>query len=147
MGRWLRVLPGPLPATVMLLPLLFAGGVGAAIALIVGLMEPGRSATLRWASVSASVITLAWVAAAGIGVLALWVSVLAEDAAALRRPPLRWWLVAGLGLGLLAAGWWLWTMGASNHDYDLRTWIVWLVMLAGPLVLGSYYLVSLLRHP
>ena len=36
-------------------------------------------------------------------------------------------------------------MGAGRRDYDARAWIVWLVMLAGPVVLGSYYVVALLR--
>jgi hypothetical protein len=145
MGRWLRVLLGPLPATVLLLPLLFAGGLGSALAVVAGLMEPGRSAGERWTGVSAPGLMLAWVGAAGVGVLALWVAVLAEDPATLRQSSLRWWLVAGLGLGLLAAMWWLRIMGAGDHRYDARTWILWLVMLAGPVVLGSYYLVALLR--
>src|SRR6185436_2578954 len=51
-GRWIRVLLGPLPATVLLLPLLFAGGAGAAIAFVAGLVEPGRSLAERWASAS-----------------------------------------------------------------------------------------------
>ena len=36
-------------------------------------------------------------------------------------------------------------MGTGNHDYDSRTWLVWLAMLAGPLGFGSYYLVYLVR--
>ena len=123
MGRWLRVLLGPLPATLLLLPLLFAGGLGAALGLITWLVEPGRSAA----------------------VLALWVAVLADPPATLRQAPLRWWLAGGQAIGILAAGWWLWTMGTGNHDYDPRTWLVWLAMLAGPLVFGSYYLVYLVR--
>ena len=145
MGRWLRVLLGPLPATLLLLPLLFAGGLGAALALITWLVEPGRSAAERWAGLIAPSLTLAWVAAAGAGVLALWVAVLADPPATLRQTPLRWWLAGGLAIGILAAGWWLWTMGTGNHDYDPRTWLVWLAMLAGPLVFGSYYLAYLVR--
>jgi len=34
MGYWLRVILGPLPATVLLIPLLFAGELGSAIALV-----------------------------------------------------------------------------------------------------------------
>jgi hypothetical protein len=47
---------------------------------------------------------------------------------------------------LLAAGRWLWTLVAGGHRYDAVTWVVWLVLLVGPLVLGSYYLVQLLRR-
>jgi hypothetical protein len=144
-GRWVRVLLGPLPATVLLLPLLFAGGLGAAIGVLTALVESGRSAAERWATVTSTGVVLAWVAAAGVGVLALWIVVLAEPPAALRRAPARWWLVVGL-LGLMAASRWLWTMAAGGYSYGTQTWAVWLVLLLGPLALGSYYLALLLRR-
>jgi hypothetical protein len=145
-GRWVRVLLGPLPATVLLLPLLFAGGLGAGIALLAALVELGGSAGERWATVTSTGMVLAWVAAAAVGVLALWVVVLEEPAAALKQAPARRWLTAGLLIGLLAAGRWLWAMAAGGHSYGTLTWAVWLVLLAGPCVLGSYYLVLLLRR-
>lgn len=46
---------------------------------------------------------------------------------------------------LLPFLWWLWTMVASRHEHGPLTWAVWLALLAGPLVLGSYYLVCLVR--
>jgi hypothetical protein len=58
--HWVRVLLGPLPATVLLLPLLFAGGLGAAIALAAGLVEPDRSLADRWATVTASGMSPSW---------------------------------------------------------------------------------------
>ena len=69
-----------------------------------GLVEPGRSAAERWASVTSTGMVLAWIAAAAVGVLALWVVVLAEPPAALRQAPARWWLGAGLLVRLLAGG-------------------------------------------
>jgi hypothetical protein len=145
MGRWLRVLLGPLPATVLLLPLLFAGGLGAGLAMVTLLVEPGRSIAERWASLRAPVLMVAWVAAAAVGVLALWLVVLEEGPATVRHGSTRWWLAGGLALGLLAAGRWLWVMGVGGHRYDWPTWGVWLALLAGPLVLGSYYLIQLMR--
>ena len=146
MGRWVRVLLGPLPATLLLLPVLFAGGLGAGIALVAGLVAPGRTAAERWAAVSASGPILAWIAGAGMGVLALWVVVLAESPAVLRRMPARWWLAAGLLLGGLAAARWLWVLAMGGHSYGALTWAVWVVLLVGPLVLGSYYLAVLLSQ-
>ena len=146
MGRWVRVLLGPVPATVLLLPLLLAGGLGAAIGLVAGLVEPGRSAAERWATVTTTGTVLAWVAAAAAGVVALWVVVLAEPRAGLSQVRLRWLLVAGLVLGLVAASRWLWTMAGGGHSYGPLTWAVWLGLLVGPLVLGIYYLVLLLRQ-
>lgn len=146
MGRWVRVLLGPLPATAILLPLLFAGGLGTAIAVLAWLVEPGRSTAQWWDTVSSTGLLLAWMAAAGLGVMALWVAVLAESPEALRESPARWRLVAGLLLGLVAAGRWLWTMAAGRHSYDTATWAVWLVLLVGPVVLGTYYLVVFARR-
>jgi hypothetical protein len=81
-----------------------------------------------------------------VGVLALWVVVLAEPAAALRQAPTRWWLAAGLLVGLVAGGRALWALAAGGHSYGTLTWVVWLVLLVGPVVLGSYYLVLLVRR-
>ena len=144
-ARWALAAIGPLPATVLVLPLLFAAGTGVVFALAAALGEPSGSAAGRWTAVTTSARWLAWIAAADAGVLALWVLALAESPAALRRSRSRWWLVAGLVLGLLAAGRWLVVMGTSAHSYGPSTWAVWLALLAGPLVLGTYYLVRLLR--
>jgi hypothetical protein len=145
-GRWLRVLLGPFLATVLLLPVLFAGGLGAGIGLVTALVEPGRSPEDRWATVTTTGLVLAWVAAAGLGVFALWVVVLAEPLATVRQAAARWWLTAGLLLGLLAAGRWLWVMTTGGHTYGPLTWAVWLALLVGPLVLASYYVVLLVRR-
>jgi len=69
-----------------------------------------------------------------------------ESPAVLKQAPARRWLAAGLLLGLLAAGRWLWTMVAGGHSYDALTWAVWLALLLGPFVLGSYYFLLLLRR-
>jgi hypothetical protein len=145
MGYWLRVILGPLPATVLLLPLLFAGGLGSAIALVTGLLQPNRSPAERWAMVSTSALILGWVIAAGIGVLALWLVTLAEEPT-LRKYPARWPLATGLLIGLIAAGRWLWVMALSGDSYDAGTWALWLGLLIGPVTLGSYYLIRLLRQ-
>jgi hypothetical protein len=145
MSRPLRVLLGPLPATILLLPILLAGGLGAATALVASLVMPGHSAAERWSGVTTSGLVVLWVAAAGVGVVALWIVVLAEAPASLRQGALRWWPVTGLGIGLLAAGRWLWLMASSGHSYGPSTWGFWLLLLIGPLVLGAYYLVQLLR--
>ena len=144
MARWVRVLLGPLPATLLLLPLLFAGGVGALFALLATLTTRGISASERWSSLGSAGRSLAWVVAAAVGVLALWVVVLRDPQPETRPARVRWWLPAGLFVGLLAAGRWLWTMSAGGTTYGAQTWGVWLGLLAGPLVMGSYYFVRLL---
>ena len=71
-------------------------------ALVATLVMPGHSPAERWAGVTTSGRVVAWVAAAAAGVLALWIAVLTEAPATLRQGHMRWWLMAGLCLGLLA---------------------------------------------
>jgi hypothetical protein len=129
----------------MLLPLLFAGGLGTAIALVTTLVEPGRSAPERWAVAGGLGLILAWILAAAVGVLALWLAALAEPPTALKHAPHRRWLAVGLLVGLVAAVRWLAVMAAHGHSYDALTWAVWLLLLGGPVVMGAAYLVFLLR--
>ena len=145
MARWVRIIVGPLPATMLLLPLLFAGSLGVTFALVNNLFQPDHSISERWANLRAATMLLSWVTAAGLGVGALWVAVLVSPTT-LKRSRNRWWLVAGLLGGLVAALRWLWLMASRGHNYDLLTWSVWIVLLGGPLVLGSHYLVQLLRR-
>jgi hypothetical protein len=144
--RWVQVLIGPLPATILLLPVLLAGGLGAAIALLATLFDPSRSLGEIWATVTTTGVILAWIVAATLGVLALWAIVLEENPAFLRQPAVRWPLVMALALGLMAAARWIWTMVASRHSYGAMTWAVWLALLVGPIVLGAYHLAGLLRR-
>jgi hypothetical protein len=145
MARWLRVLLGPLPATLLLVPVLLAGGLGTVMALVTGVAAPGQTPAERWVALTGTLPLLLWMAAAVVGVLALWVAVLAGSPAALRAGPARWWLAAGLLVGVMAAGRWLWLLAAGPHGYGAGTWALWLLLLAGPLVLGIYYLGVLLR--
>ena len=143
--RWVQVVIGPLPATVLLLPILLAGGLGVIFALAAALVEPGATAASRWAAASSSARLLGWIAAADAGVVALWVVALAGSPDALKRTGARWWLVAGLGLGLVAAARWLALMSRAGHGYDAATWALWLGLLVGPVLLGTYYLLRLAR--
>jgi len=145
MARWLRILLGPLPATLVLVPMLLAGGLGTMTALVVSVAAPGQTAADRWSVLTGTLPLVLWVAAAVAGVLALWVAVLAASPAALGAGPERWWIAAGLLVGAVAAGRWLWLMMAGRYDYVSVAWALWLVLLAGPIVLSVYYLLHLLR--
>ena len=142
----MQVVIGPLPATILLVPLLFAGGLGAGIALLATLFDPSRSAAELWATVASTGTILGWIAAGGVGVLALWAVVLEKNPAFLRQGVVRWPLVIGLALGLIAATRWIWAMAAIRHSYGAMTWAVWLALLLGPVVLGGYHLVRLVRQ-
>lgn len=146
MGRWIRILLGPLPATLVLLPFLIVGGVGTVLATLVGLGARGRTLDESWRELAGTLPILLWVAAGVVGLLALWIAVLAESPATLRAAPFRWWLAAGLLVGVVAAGLWLWPVMTTAPGYGPATWAVWIALLAGPIVLGIYYLRALLRR-
>ena len=145
LGRWVRVLLGPLPATLLLLPMILAGALGAAMSLGAALLTPSRANAERWSDVTSTGLLIVWVIAAGAGLLALWILVLSDRAVSTRPPLVRWALGTGLLLGILAASRWLWLMAASRAHYDLHTWVVWLLMLVGPIVLAIYYLLCVVR--
>jgi hypothetical protein len=144
--RWMQVVLGPLPATILLLPVLLAGGLGAAIALLATLFDPARSLGEVWGTVASAGMILVWIGAGGLGVLALWAVVLEENPAFLRQDIVRWPLAIGLALGLMAAIRWIWVMATGRHSYSTTTWVVWLGLLLGPVVLGAYHLVRLVRR-
>jgi hypothetical protein len=52
MARWLRVLLGPLPATLLLVPVLLAGGLGTVMALVTGVAAPGQTPAERWVALT-----------------------------------------------------------------------------------------------
>jgi hypothetical protein len=143
--RVILVVLGPLPATVLILPLLLAAGFGTVIAFVEELFDPARTAADRWASATTTGQLVGWILAAAVGVVALWVAVLDDWSTARRAAPGKYFLAAGLLIGLLAAGRWLWTM-ALHGRYDHATWILWLIALGGPLVLGTYYFVVIMRR-
>jgi hypothetical protein len=119
------------PAT-FLLPFLLAGGLGTAIA-----------AVARGEIDQATAGLIGWLLAGVLGNAALWVVVL-SDRAVRCGPAGRFVLVVGLLLGMGAAARWLWVMGSGGHRYEAVTWIVWLVLLGGPLVVASFRLAQLL---
>ena len=122
---------GLVPATFLLLPFLLAGALGTAMATV-------ASGALDWATG----LLIGWVLAGVLGISALWVAVL-SDGAARFSPGSRLVLGVGLLLGIAAAARWIWVMGTNGHRYGAATWIVWLVLLGGPLVIASLRLAQL----
>jgi hypothetical protein len=129
----MEVALGLVPATFLLLPLLLAGGLGTAIAALAsGAIEP------------AIVILIGWVVIGVLAIAALWLVVL-SDGAVNRGRRVRFVLAAGLLLGIAAAARWFWTMGTSSHRYGAATWLVWLLLLGGPVLVASLRLKQLWR--
>jgi hypothetical protein len=128
-----------LPVSVVLLPLLAAGSVGLMIAL----------AQWAWAGDWLIVRGLgahlgAPMLAGGAGLFALWTTLLSGES--IERTAgwgVRAILAAGLGVGIAAAAWWLWTIRADLAS-DLPTRWTWLLMLGGPMLVAARRLGALL---
>jgi len=121
--RWLRILVGPLPASLLLLPFLLAGAAGTLMAMFGRLLDPAHGPGEPWRAIGPLASILIWVAGASAGVAALWSAVWADSPAVLRQSPRRWWLTAGLLIGLISAMRWLLVM-AGHGGYDVATWLV-----------------------
>lgn len=133
MSRWFKIVVGPLPASVILLPVLMAGGIGVLLAVLSHLLALGHMCGESWRAI------------AQLAVILVWIAVLASSPVALRHGPMRWWLVAGFVAGLISATRWLSVM-VAQRVHDTATWSVWIAMLLGPMVQSLYYLTVLLRR-
>jgi len=130
LGPILEVVLGLAPVT-LVLPFLFIGGLGTALAVI-------RGGAVDWATI----VLVGWVIAGMLGIATLWVVVLTEATATSGRNR-RLLLSLGLLLGMAAALRWLWVMGTGRHRYGAGTWAVWLLLLGGPLVVAGARLARL----
>ena len=116
-----------------LLAFIWAGGLGVVFSIIVsGTVDRMTS------------ILLVWVTAATLGSAALVVVVLLDGA---RRVSAwgRLLLASGLLLGVAGAGRFLWTSWTSGYRYGALSWVVWLYLLGGPVVIAGLRLVQLVR--
>lgn len=139
-GRAITVLEvafGLLPATVVLLPLLMAGAMGAAVALIVILADGSKPFSTRLIMVLPPAGIVLWVLVATLGMLALWVAVLGPEIVD-HRPRARVVLVTCLVCGSVAAILWLYVMGRMSSD--LKAWVTWIGFLGGPLIVSTRHL-------
>ena len=82
--------------------------------------------------------------AASAGVVALWAIVLNDGVRLPWRSRIA--ITLGLLLGMVSAVRWLSSM-MGRHSYGASTWAVWIVLLGGPLVVGSLRLVQLWISP
>jgi hypothetical protein len=128
-----------LPASLLLVPLLLAGALGAAFAILGNLVQGDLPLSARLVIALQSLKLIAWVAAAALGMASLWALVIEPE----ERPTagLRVLLAAGLLVGIVAALTWLYVMGSGRTAYDAQTWLVWIVALGGPLIVAVRHLI------
>jgi len=139
-GRAITVLEiafGLLPTTVILLPLLMAGAMGAAVAAVVMLADGSKPFSTRLIMVLPPAGIVLSVLTATLGMLALWVAVLGREEVD-HRPRARVVLVTCLVCGSVAALRWLYVM--ARESYDLKMWATWIGFLGGPLIVSARHL-------
>lgn len=142
-----EALLGPLVPTLVFLPFVVAGLMGTMISFGAILSDSSRPLQERLFGLGPVVFFGILEVAAVIGLLSLWIVVLVSEDALRKTPRWRWSLTAGLVLGILAAVYWLGSMAFAESGSDLTTWIVWLAVLGGPIVVGLRRLRAILRGP
>lgn len=133
---WIRVVEIVLvlPATAYLAPMaaFIALGMMFAVGQDAGL---GITAELMLMGVVVSFL------AAPVGMLSLWMTMLMPYDALARHRILRILLLMGIGVGIADAVYWLWALSRHPHT----AWNIWLLMLAGPIMVSMRYAFRLVR--
>ncbi len=120
---WLELVFGALLPTVLLGPYLIGGLAGT---LIAGAYQP---------SVLAEGPFLLMIGAV-IGLIALWTALVLRLRGIVRRY-LKIILFIGLVIGLVSAVNFASYMWRTRSTFDLQTWIVWILVLGGPMFIGA----------
>ena len=129
----------------MLLPLLVAGAFGSLLAIITIAGESSTPFRHRLFAMVLPATIIAWVVAAAIGMVAAWFLAFEQTLDPSRDSRLRRYLyLFCLLLGEIAGVAWLLVMSGQQGTSDAASWLVWLVLLAGPLIVGLHHSVRLL---
>ena len=131
---WIRVaeIILVLPATVYLAPLAAFSALGVMFAIVqdVGL---GFTAEFMLIRVMASFL------AAPVGMISLWIAMMMPYGPVRSQRNLRILLVIGIGVGIADVIYWLWFFSRQPST----DWGIWLVMLGGPIIVGTRYALRL----
>jgi hypothetical protein len=133
------------PASVSLLPFLFAGGLGSLLAIGAILLDGSTPLRERLISAAPPALLVAWATASAVGLLALWTAVLDAVAREARSARDRRLQAVGLLVGFVAGAAWLRELARQSGTLDREGWLVWIVLLAGPFLAGFHHLIRLLR--
>lgn len=79
-----------------------------------------------------------------VGLVAVWVTMLAPPGMLAKMSVARVAIVASLGTGLTDACYWLWRIG-HQHGTSWSIWCLWMLLLVGPIIVGVRHMVRLIR--
>jgi len=142
----LELAVGPLPATILLFPFAIGGAIGSGFAVFMILADRTNSFSTRATMLLIPGVSILWTLSAMLGVSALWFAVITREMNVTHRPRVRNILVIFLLVGIVAAVPWLVVMGTGRETFDRSTWAVWIVLLLGPIVVGSRHLLLLVME-
>jgi hypothetical protein len=143
---FVEIILGPLPATLLVLPFAMAGAAGTAFAAAAILADRAIPFSSRLMMLRGPGELMLWILSAVLGLSALWFAVLADEMEVPHRSRLRVVLILGLLVGIAAAVRWLFVMGRSGENYGRATWVTWIVLLLGPIVVGARHLFLLVTR-
>ena len=139
--RAFEITIGPLPATILVVPMVLGVTLGNLFALYAWLTGPDEAGSTI--AILGILELLAWSFASLLGVIALWVAVL------LPTPPVstraRVLLLGGLMLGLYGAIRFISVILNRELEGMFDSILLWLLLLAGPVLIGLVHSYSLVR--
>jgi hypothetical protein len=80
-----------------------------------------------------------------VGLACVWVCLVVSSEKLVRRRSLRIGLACGILLGIGDAVFWLSSMRRELNSLGSSGWAVWLLMLAGPIIVGTHQFVRLTK--
>jgi hypothetical protein len=143
---FVEIILGALPATLLVLPFAMAGAAGTAFAAAAILADRAIPFSARLMMLRGPGELLLWISSAVLGLSALWFAVLADEMEVPHRSRLRVALILGLLVGIVAAVRWLFVMGQNSENYGRATWVTWIGLLLGPIVVGTRHLFLLVTR-
>ena len=144
--KWLEML-GLVPASLFLAPLISAGAAGTFLVMVTWLFRATPPLRVRLAIIGGISELLLLMLSALLGLAAAWRTLVFGPEIVREKRSRRWISQICLILGICAGVYWLHRMGTPAqfiNKYGIRGWVLWMLLLAPPIVVGvrQLYLVS-----
>jgi hypothetical protein len=134
-----------LPATAFLAPM--AGFT--ALGMIFALVQEASAGSFNFTAFLVMFGVLVSFLGAPVALASVWAAMAVPPDALARHRVLRIGLLGGILVGIGDAIYWLWTIGHQRGVHEstsgLSSWMVWLLMLAGPIFAGVHNVLRLAR--
>ena len=143
--KWLEML-GLVPASLVLAPLIAAGAAGTFLAMVTWLFQDTPPLRVRLVIIGGISELLLLMLSALLGLAAAWLTLVFGPEIVREKRSRRWISQICLILGICAGVYWLRRMGTPSHyisKYGITGWVLWMVLLVPPIIVGARQLYSL----